>query len=187
MSKILLHICCGPCASACVERLRGEGHDVTLFFSNANIAPKEEYARRLEAAGQLADAVGAPLVEDAGVTHDDWLEQVARGFEAAPEGGSRCRRCFAFNLARAAAYAEAHGFEKFTTSLTVSPHKRSETVFEAGREVGGGAFAEENFKKRDGFRRSLELSAQYGLYRQNYCGCEFSRRQPGGRRENPQP
>ena len=176
MAKVLLHICCGPCASACVERLRGEGHDVTLFFSNANIAPKEEYARRLEAAGQLADAVGAPLVEDAGVTHDDWLEQVARGFEAAPEGGSRCRRCFAFNLARAARHAAENGFDAFTTSLTVSPHKRSATVFEAGREAGGDRFMEEDFKKRDGFRRSIELAKLYGLYRQDYCGCEFSRR-----------
>ena len=80
-----------------------------------------------------------------------------------------------------------HGFDKFTTSLTVSPHKRSETVFEAGREVGGEAFAEENFKKRDGFKRSLELSAQYGLYRQNYCGCEFSSRPPADGRLNSQP
>ena len=188
MSKILLHICCGPCASACIERLREEGFDVTLFFSNANIAPQEEYEHRRETAKRLAELTDTPFVEDAGASHAEWLEKVAKGFENEPEGGARCRRCFAFNLARAAAYAEAHGFEKFTTSLTVSPHKRSETVFEAGREVGGGAFAAENFKKRDGFRRSLELSAQYGLYRQNYCGCEFSRRPSAdGRGENSHP
>ena len=188
MSKILLHICCGPCASACIERLREEGFDVTLFFSNANIAPQEEYEHRRETAKRLAEFTDTPFIEDAGASHAEWLEKVAKGFENEPEGGARCRRCFAFNLARAAAYAKAHGFEKFTTSLTVSPHKRSETVFEAGREVGGGAFAEENFKKRDGFRRSLELSAQYGLYRQNYCGCEFSHRPSAdGRGENSHP
>ncbi len=163
-----------------MERLRAEGHDVVLFFSNANIAPEEEYARRRDAARRLAEIVGIPFVEDAGVSHAQWLEEVARGLEREPEGGARCRKCFAFNLARAAGYAREHGFPAFTTSLTVSPHKRSETVFEAGRAVGGAAFAEENFKKRDGFRRSLALSAEYGLYRQNYCGCEFSRRPTAG-------
>ncbi len=176
MAKILLHACCGPCASACVERLREAGRDVTLFFSNANIAPEEEYLRRRDAARHLAEIVGIPFVEDTGVSHAEWLEKVAKGLEKEPEGGARCRKCFAFSLARAAAYAKEHGFESFTTSLTVSPHKRSETVFEAGREAGGASFAEENFKKRDGFKRSTVLAAEYGLYRQKYCGCEFSMR-----------
>lgn len=176
MAKVLLHICCGPCASACVERLRTLGHEVVLYFSNANIAPAGEYEKRLEAARQLASATGTELVEDRGASHGEWLDVVAKGFEDEPEGGARCRRCFAFNLARAAKYAAERGFDKVTTSLTVSPHKRSATVFEAGRTACGAAFLEENFKKRDGFRRSLELSAEYGLYRQAYCGCEFSLR-----------
>lgn len=134
-NSILLHTCCGPCASACVERLREEGRNPTLFFSNANIAPREEYEKRLATARQLAEAVGVELVEDAGASHDEWLETVARGYEDAPEGGERCRRCFAFSLSRAAAYAAEHGYPAFTTSLTVSPHKRSATVFEAGREA----------------------------------------------------
>lgn len=174
--KILLHMCCGPCASACLERLRGEGHDVNLFFSNANIAPEEEYQKRLETAKKLADSTDCKIVEDKGVTHAEWLRNVANGFEQCKEGGDRCRRCFEFNLRRAAAYASENGYDAFTTSLTVSPHKRSETVFEAGKSAGGDKFLEENFKKKDGFKRSLELSAQFGLYRQSYCGCEFSLR-----------
>lgn len=174
--KVLLHICCGPCASACLERLRSEGHEVSLFFSNANIAPEEEKGRRLAAAVKLAAATDCELVADTSVTHEEWLGKVAAGYETSPEGGDRCRRCFEFNLRRAAAYAEENGFDAFTTSLTVSPHKRSETVFEAGRAAGGEKFMEANFKKKDGFRRSLELSASYELYRQSYCGCEFSMR-----------
>jgi predicted adenine nucleotide alpha hydrolase (AANH) superfamily ATPase len=176
MAKILLHICCGPCASACIERLRHEGFDVTLFFSNANIAPRDEYELRRDTARRLAEITEADFVEDTDASHQEWLENVAKGLEGEPEGGARCRRCFAFNMSRAAAYAKENGFEKFTTSLTVSPHKRSATVFEAGREAGGEAFAEIDFKKRDGFKRSVTLAAEYGLYRQSYCGCEFSLR-----------
>ena len=180
--SILLHTCCGPCASACVERLRQDDLEPTLFFSNANIAPREEYERRLAAARQLAEAVGVTLVEDADASHDEWLEKVAKGYEDAPEGGERCRRCFEFSLSRAAAYAAGHGISSFTTSLTVSPHKRSATVFAAGNAAaatrdGKTAFGLYDFKKRDGFRRSVALAKELGLYRQPYCGCEFSRRQ----------
>lgn len=174
--KLLLHACCGPCASACVERVREDGLEPVLFFSNANIAPREEYLKRLESARRLAAAEGVELVEDTGACHAEWLEKVAKGFENEPEGGLRCRRCFAFSLSRAAAYAAENGYATFSTSLTVSPHKRSATVFEAGMEAGGDAFAPYDFKKRDGFRRSVEKAKALGLYRQDYCGCEFSRR-----------
>lgn len=174
--SLLLHVCCGPCSTACVERLRAGGCEPTLFFSNANIAPREEYERRRDTAAKFAEKAGLKFVEDVEASHDEWLEKVAHGYENEPEGGARCRRCFAFNLARAAAYARANGFGSFTTSLTVSPHKRSALVFEAGHEAGGEAFAEIDFKKRDGFKRSIELSAELGLYRQSYCGCEFSMR-----------
>ncbi|MBR0055716.1 MAG: epoxyqueuosine reductase QueH, partial [Kiritimatiellae bacterium] len=173
---ILLHTCCGPCASACAERLKGEGRRPTLFFSNANIAPEEEYARRREAARRLAEVFGLDFIEDTGASHKDWLASVARGLEDAPEGGERCCRCFEFSLSRAAAFAAAQGFPEFTTSLTVSPHKRSATVFDAGRAAAasaqGAAFAEYDFKKHDGFRRSVALARELGLYRQDYCGCE---------------
>lgn len=178
--KLLLHTCCGPCASACVERVREDGLEPVLFFSNANIEPRGEYLKRLEAAKRLAAAEGVELVEDAGADHAEWLEKVAKGYENEPEGGARCRRCFAFSLSRAAAYAAANGYASFATSLTVSPHKRSATVFEAGREAGGDAFVPYDFKKRDGFRRSVEKAKELGLYRQDYCGCEFSRRSGKG-------
>lgn len=177
---ILLHTCCGPCASACIERLRQEGREPAVFFSNANIAPDGEYEKRLDSARRLAAETGVEFIEDRGVSHDEWLEKVARGFESEPEGGERCRRCFEFNLSRAAAFAAGHSFREFTTSLTVSPHKRSATVFEAGRAAAESqpstSFAPFDFKKGNGFLRSIALAKQFGLYRQTWCGCEFSRR-----------
>ena len=167
--KILLHACCGPCATACVERL-GAKHAVTLFFSNSNIAPRSEYDKRLEQARKLAGLTGVPLIEDA-YEHEAWREHV-KGFENEPERGRRCEKCFEFNLCRTARYAETHGFEAFTTTLTVSPHKRSPVIFSIGKRLG--PFLAEDFKKQDGFERSLRLAGQYGLYRQDYCGCEFS-------------
>lgn len=189
--NVLLHACCGPCASACVPRLREEGHDVALFFSNCNIDTADEFERRLAAARTLGAADGAAVVADA-YDHADWREKVARGFESAPERGARCARCFRYSLARTAAYAAAHGYDAFASSLTVSPHKVSAMVFAAGADAawevsaapcGGGAapaprFLAYDFKKRDGFLRSLARAAELGLYRQAYCGCEFSRR-PG--------
>lgn len=176
--KVLLHACCGPCASACAPRLREEGHDVALFFSNCNIDTHAEFDRRLAAARALGAADGVEVVAD-DYDHADWLDQVAKGFEDEPEKGARCARCFRYSLARAAAYAAAHGYDAFTTSLTVSPHKVSPMVFAAGRAAAdaapGASFLPEDFKKKDGFLRSLRRSAELGLYRQSYCGCEFSR------------
>ena len=143
-----------------------------LFFSNANIADPAEYARRLDAARKLAEITGLELIEDK-VSHGEWLEKVAKGFEDEPEGGARCRRCFEFSLRRAAMM----GYPAFTTSLTISPHKNSKMVFEAGRaaeEACGSKFLEINFKKNNGFLESIRLAKEYGLYRQSFCGCEYS-------------
>ena len=186
--NILLHTCCGPCASACEPRLREEGHGVVLFFSNSNIDTREEFEKRLAAVRSLASADGVEVVADE-YNHSDWLEKVAVGYEKEPEKGARCARCFRYSLMRAARYAAEHGIEAFTTSLTVSPHKVSPMVFAAGKDAAwaastadcGGAsahapdFLEVDFKKRDGFLASLRRSAELGLYRQNYCGCEFSK------------
>lgn len=179
--KVLLHACCGPCASACVPRLREEGHEVALFFSNCNIDTREEFERRLDAARTLGEAEGAEVVADV-YDHVEWLDKVARGFEDAPEKGARCERCFRYSMARTAEYAAAHGFDAFTSSLTVSPHKVSPMVFAAGRESvrDGARFLEADFKKRGGFLLSTRRAAELGLYRQSYCGCEFSRRAAGG-------
>lgn len=169
--KVLLHTCCGPCASACVPRLREEGHDVTMFYSNSNIDTPEEFEKRLAAAAKLAEADGVELVAD-GYDHGSWLREVAAGLENEPEKGARCGKCFCFNLARTARYAAGHGFDAFATSLTVSPHKVSARIFEAS---GDERFLKADFKKRDGFKASLRRSAELGLYRQSYCGCEFSK------------
>ena len=170
--KVLLHTCCGPCASACVPRLKEDGHEVSMFFSNSNIDTAGEYAKRLGAARRLADAEGVALAEDV-YDHGAWLREVAAGYEAEPEKGARCARCFAYNLARTAAYAARHGYDAFATSLTVSPHKPSALVFAASADP---RFLKADFKKKDGFKLSLRKSAELGLYRQSWCGCEFSRR-----------
>lgn len=172
---ILLHACCGPCASACTLRLAGEGRRTAVYFANSNIDTEEEFELRRASAQRLAEADGLEFFS-APYDHADWLAKVARGFESEPEKGARCARCFRYNLRQAAQFAAAHGFSSFTTSLSVSPHKPSKAVFAAGREAGGAAFAEYDFKKRGGFLVSLRRSRELGLYRQSYCGCEFSRR-----------
>ncbi len=179
----LLHACCGPCASACVPRLRDAGHDVTLLFANSNIDTAEEFERRRAAAERLARAEGVPFAA-LPYDHAEWLREVAAGYEDAPEKGARCARCFRYSLAKAAAFAAANGLDTFTTSLTVSPHKASAVVFAAGRAAmseaasGPGApqFLAIDFKKKEGFKLSVRRAAELGLYRQSYCGCEFSRR-----------
>ena len=171
---VLLHACCGPCASACEPRLKEEGHTVVLFFSNCNIDTREEFERRLDAARRLGEADGVEVVADE-YDHSDWLEKVAAGFENEPEKGARCARCFRFSLARTAAYAAAHGYDAFTTSLTVSPHKVSSVIFAQGDAVAPN-FLHCDFKKREGFKLSVRRAAELGLYRQSYCGCEFSRK-----------
>ena len=188
---VVLHACCGPCASACVPRLREAGDDVTLLFANSNIDTAEEFERRRAAAETLAAAEGvrfAALPYD----HAAWLRDVAAGYEDAPEKGARCARCFRYSLAQAAAFAQANGLDAFTTSLTVSPHKVSAAVFAAGEEVREAALARRprraddepgvpqflsvDFKKKEGFKLSVRRTAELGLFRQSYCGCEFSRR-----------
>ncbi len=171
-SPILLHACCAPCAAPSVERLLENGQAAVLFYSNSNIYPYEEYLKRLSHVRRLADFFTVDVIEDTW-DHDAWLKAV-RGLENEPEGGKRCQVCFAFNLARTRKKADELNLELFTTTLTLSPHKNSPAIFSIGNRLGG--FLKENFKKKDGFRRSLQLSKELNLYRQSYCGCEFSMR-----------
>jgi predicted adenine nucleotide alpha hydrolase (AANH) superfamily ATPase len=146
-----------------------------MYFANSNIDTYEEYLKRLEAAKVLADAEGVELIAEE-YNHDEWLDEVAAGFENEPEKGSRCARCFRFNLAQTAKYAKEHGFDAFTSSLTISPHKVSAMVFSAGNDVSEPcAFLEIDFKKKNGYLKSLQRTKELGLYRQSYCGCEFSK------------
>jgi predicted adenine nucleotide alpha hydrolase (AANH) superfamily ATPase len=153
--------------------LLDSGHDVTLFYSNANIYPHEEWEKRLESVQRLADHYTIPLLVDR-PTHEEWLEHVAVGYEQEPERGIRCTRCFQYSLARTYAKALEEGFDLFTTCLTVSPHKATAVIFEVGRALSSTHFLAIDFKKEDGFKKSLALSEQLNLYRQSYCGCEFS-------------
>ena len=170
---VVLHTCCGPCASACVPRLIGDGHEVTMLFANSNIDTREEFEKRRHEAEKLAKHDGvrfAALPYD----HAEWLREVAAGYENEPEKGKRCARCFRYNLAKTAAFTRAQGIESFTTSLTVSPHKVSSMIFAASDD---SAFLKMDFKKKEGFKLSVKRAEELGLYRQSYCGCEFSKRQ----------
>ncbi len=174
---MILHICCAPCGGGCVERLKENGEETVLFYSNSNLNSQEEFERRLACVRQLAEAQQIKLAIDP-YDHESWLRAV-EGYENEPEQGERCRRCFNFSLSRTALFAEG---ENFCTTLTVSPRKRSKVIFEIGSEWNN--FVPEDFKKRDGYRRSCEIARQSGFYRQNYCGCEFSLRECGGSNEN---
>ena len=157
--------------------LKGAGNGVALLFANSNIDTREEFDRRLREARKLAAAEG---VEIAALPYDhgEWLREVAAGCEHEPEGGGRCARCFRYNLGKAAEFARARGFDSFTTSLTVSPHKASPMVFSAAEEAAraaGSDFAPWDFKRRGGYARSVARAKELGMYRQSYCGCEFSK------------
>ena len=172
---ILLHTCCAPCATASVERLQEEGRKPVLFFSNSNIFPREEYEKRFETVQYFAEQAGVDLYADT-YDHGAWLKQVSSvpGFETEPKGGLSCAKCFKYSFRRTASKAAELGISCFTTSLSISPYKKSCQLFEIGSAFAG--FLPADFKKRDGYRRSIELSKGCGLYRPNYCGCEFSRK-----------
>lgn len=178
--RLLLHSCCAPCSTHCIEVL-ADAFELTVFYFNPNIFPKDEYLKRAdEERRYLAEAhpeVGCVVAD---YDHEAFLN-AANGLESAPEGGVRCGKCFELRLGAAAEHAKANGFEYFASTLTVSPHKNCALINEIGQKTGektGVKWLPYDFKKRDGYADSVRLSARYGLYRQNYCGCEFSLRTP---------
>ena len=157
--------------------LKDAGDDVSILFANSNIDTREEFEKRLGEARKLAAADGVEI-EALPYDHEEWLTEVAAGHEHDPEKGERCARCFRYNMRKAAEYAKAHGFDAFTTSLTVSPHKVSPMIFSAAEEAAkasGSHFAPWDFKRGGGYDRSVARAVELGLYRQSYCGCEFSK------------
>jgi epoxyqueuosine reductase len=177
--KLLLHACCAPCATHPVRLLR-ERFDVVVFFDNPNIQPAGEYLSRLEEIRRLAAGWEFPLLEGTN-DGDAWLAAVS-GHEEEPEGGDRCTICYRFRLERTARRAKASGMDCFASTLSISPHKKAEVINRIGRETGdseGILFIDADFKKKDGFKTSCDLSRMEGLYRQDYCGCIFSRRDRG--------
>lgn len=173
MKKILLHVCCGVCAGWPVEKLRQNGYDVTCFFYNPNVAPLEEYERRRDAARSAAEACGCGFLEGA-YDHDEWMRRVS-GMELLREGGARCAVCFRIRLAVAAAKAAELTSGVFTTTLTVSSHKNAILVNAIGISLSPLGFLAEDFKKQDGFKKTSQFAHDHGLYRQDYCGCPFSK------------
>ncbi|HPK63515.1 MAG TPA: epoxyqueuosine reductase QueH [Sphaerochaeta sp.] len=167
---ILVHACCGPCSTSSIERMLGEGWNPVLYFSNSNIFPFEEAQKRFDELMKVAKIYELEVIREI-YDHESWLKAI-RGFEKEQEGGERCRNCFAYNLAEANAKAIQLGFDHFTTTLTVSRFKHSPTIFAVGKQYE--RFEAIDFKKQGGFERSNILSREYGLYRQQYCGCEFS-------------
>ena len=176
--RLLLHSCCAPCSSYVLEYL-SKYFDITVLYYNPNIYPPEEFGKRAEEQVRLADEMDfghSVKVIVADFNADEFYSAV-RGHEDDPEGGGRCRICFELRLGAAAAYAREHGFDYFTTTLSISPLKNAAVLNEVGANMAekyGVAYLFSDFKKRGGYKRSCELSAQYGLYRQDYCGCVFS-------------
>ena len=182
---LLLHSCCAPCSSAVLERLT-DWFDLTVFYYNPNIAPEEEFLRRAEEQRRLiAELPHAHEIQfRCGEYESEAFEALARGLEDMPEGGERCTRCFRLRLGKTAALAAREGFDYFTTTLSISPLKDAQRLNAIGGELAeqfGVSYLFSDFKKKNGYKRSCELSLQYGLYRQDYCGCVFSRRERDAR------
>lgn len=176
---ILLHSCCAPCSSAVLERLTPHFR-VTVFYYNPNIDPPAEYQKRVREQRRFLDVcrtvTPAEMIE--GPYEPEEYDRIARGMEAEPEGGARCMRCYALRLRRTAERARADGFDYFTTTLSVSPYKNARALNEIGGRLAaeyGVPYLYSDFKKKDGYLRSIRLSGEYGLYRQNFCGCRYSR------------
>ena len=176
---LLLHSCCGPCSSAVLERLV-EFFDVAVLYYNPNIEPEEEYRHRLSEQERLLSLLpGDVKLLPCDYGHDAFAA-FAEKMADCPEGGERCLACFALRLRETAKQAKENGFEYFTTTLSVSPHKNADNVNRAGEAAGreyGVKYLFADFKKKNGYLRSLQLSKEYDLYRQDYCGCLYSKRE----------
>ena len=179
--KLLLHVCCAPCSSYCLEYL-SQYFDITVYYYNPNISKKEEYEYRLSEEKRfisIKEFKYPVKLTDSEYCPEDFFRAV-KGFENEPEGGLRCRECFKLRLEATAKKAKAEGFDYFTTTLTISTLKNAALLNEIGAEMAeryGVSWLYSDFKKKEGYKRSIELSREYQLYRQNYCGCVFSKRE----------
>ena len=182
--RLLLHSCCGPCSSYVLDVLT-KHFDVTLLYYNPNIYPSEEYQKRLAEQLRLLDEM--PFEKSVSYMACEYDEgeflQAAKGLESEREGGARCERCFRLRLNKTAFEAQKNGFDYFTTTLSVSPHKNAQMLNEIGKELEkeyGVKYLYADFKKKDGYKKSVKLSEEYNLYRQDYCGCRFALSQQKG-------
>ncbi|MDO4521578.1 MAG: epoxyqueuosine reductase QueH [Eubacteriales bacterium] len=178
---LLLHSCCAPCSSYVIEYLSQYFH-ITVFYYNPNIAPEEEYHKRVREQQRFIRELPTryPVEFIEGDFDAPMYYEKVRGLEREPEGGARCEICFRMRLKRSAELAKELGMDYVTTTLTISPLKNAQLLNQIGEELAGEyqvRWLPSDFKKRNGYKRSTELSREYGLYRQNYCGCIFSRRE----------
>lgn len=179
--KILLHICCVGCGVYAAQELKND-YETVLYFYNPNIYPPGEHKKRLAEAKKIAKKFRLKIIDEK-YDHKLWLEKI-KGRENDPERGERCLVCYKERLEKTALTAKKIGFSFFATTLTTSPHKDAAAIMKIGQEAGkkyGVNFLEKDFKKQDGFKKSANLTKDLGLYRQNYCGCEFSQRPEGVR------
>ncbi|MCD7879376.1 MAG: epoxyqueuosine reductase QueH [Candidatus Gastranaerophilales bacterium] len=175
MNKVLLHACCATCSGYPIEKLREDGFEPVLYFFNPNIFPIEEFYKRLDELKKYAEKKKVELIIE---RHDpeNWYNAVA-GLENEPERGKRCYRCFEYRLLYTALKAFTLEYKYFATTLTVSPHKQSSVIFEIAKELAKKyelTFLDIDFKKQDGFLKTMKIAKSENFYRQSYCGCEFS-------------
>lgn len=179
--RILLHSCCAPCSTAVIERLKNN-YDITILYYNPNIYPEEEYIKRKNEEIKYINILHEkePTIKidllDCDYDSESYYKAV-KGYEREREGGARCAICFKLRLTKTAEMAKQNGYDLFGTTLTVSPHKNSELINSIGLSIEkqiGISFLVSNFKKQDGYKRSVELSKENEIYRQNYCGCKFA-------------
>ena len=188
---LLLHSCCAPCSSHCIEYL-SQYFSITILYYNPNISPAEEFYKRAKEQQRLVSEM--PLKHPVTVIVDDYDPQefysAVKGLEHIPEGGERCFVCYRLRQERAARYAAEHGFEYFCSTLSISPLKNTAKLNEIGEELSEiypVKHLPSDFKKRNGYKRSIELSKEYGLYRQSYCGCVFSKQEAEQREAQKRP
>lgn len=177
--SLLLHSCCAPCSSYVLEYL-SEHFSITVFYYNPNIFPEEEFEKRIEEQKMLIEKLPArhKISFQAGDYDSEKFYQLAKGLEQIPEGGERCFRCYELRLRKVAEMAREGGYDYFTTTLSISPLKNAAKLNEIGELLGKEyqvPYLSSDFKKKNGYKRSTELSKEYGLYRQDYCGCIYSK------------
>jgi hypothetical protein len=171
--KILLHICCGVCAAGTVKQLKEEGYEVTGFYYNPNIYPEEEYFKRLDGVQRVSEKNDFKLIIG-NYNVKNWFDKIS-GTENEKESGKRCNICFQIRLEETFNIFKKGNFDFFTTTLTISPHKKSAVINHIGKNISKRNFLVKDFKKREGFKQAIREADILGLYRQDYCGCIFSR------------
>ena len=179
--RLFLHSCCAPCSSYVLEYL-SQYFEITVFFYNPNISLEEEYRKRVAEIRRLVSEMPFtyPVHIEEGTYDPQVFYEMAKGMEKVPEGGERCFKCYRLRMEEAAKFAEEGGYDYFTTTLSISPLKNAEKINEIGEELAEiykVPHLPSDFKKKNGYKRSIELSHEYDLYRQNYCGCVFSKRE----------